>query len=1234
MPDATITSTASTFGTITGTFAADQSTIVGTVTGIVAGTLDGSVGVPGPIGPTGPQGPEGPPGPPGEGGTWGSIVGTLSSQTDLWTELGTKYLASNPAGYQTAAQVTSALSPYLLASTASATYQTQAAMSAYLTTSAAAAGYYPLTGNPSGFLTAASLSGYATESWVDAQGYLQAGALTGYALESWVTSGFYPLASNPAGYLTAVPAGYATESWVTSQGYITSSALSPYLLSSTAATTYAPIAAGLPTGGDEGQIVVKQSSTDYDTAWADNSAETLTIRATNKTGSTLNKGAVVRIDGAQGQRPTIALAQANTGAGADGVIGVLLSTLANNATGLVCTAGLAKRLDTSAFTEGVKVFLSPTVAGGLTTTRPLAPDHSVAIGIISHSSATTGTIEVNVVVGTHLEWLHDVLLTSPANNDLLTYESSSDLWKNKSIGTLGLATQAWVDAQGYLQAGALTGYATESWVTSQGYLTDAPSDGNQYVRLNGSWSTLSVPADYITSVSSPLSVTAGDLSIDLTGYATESFVTSQGYITSSALSPYLLSADAASTYQTISGMNAYATKASPALTGNVTITTNSTSPALFIQQAGTGNILTLHDQASDTNFVAIDQNGKVSTIPAVTTGAGFNIAHGTTPTSGFVNGDVWTTTSGFFARINGSTRQYVDLDGTQTINGAKTFSGANQTLGNATSAGTINIGTGATVSGSTRTINIGTASAAGSTNAINIGGGSGTITTTFLGNIGGTFTRTGGKTNFAAPAAGYASVNFAPGNDPTTLATGDVWYDSLTNKLKLRAGFVDPIATESYISGLASNATPLVNGTASAGVSTNFSRNDHVHPTDTTRAPLASPALTGTPLSTTAAADTNTTQIATTAYVVGQAGSATPLVNGTAAVGTSLRYARQDHIHPTDTTRAALASPTFTGVPAAPTAAVDTNTTQLATTAYVVGQGYLKSATASSTYAPLASPALTGTPTAPTATAGTNTTQLATTAFVAAAVPAVATSSQARTFTNNTTAMSPRQVLWSMLSQDFIDIAGPSMTVTNTGTITYVQVGQLSRVIRPGNAGACSSRIRTFGTSQVDQTWTASSRPQPASFLNFSLRSIHSGRSTTSGVADANYTCAFYYGKAEADGVGDLIRRGYGWKMVGGAGSRFLQLQAHNGTTLSSVTSSFAVTAGVAFDWDIESDGAGNVTLYVNGSSVATSTGGPTGSVNITGVAWQEEMQAAAALSSPFLDFVNSRGRYIVINTW
>ena len=81
-------------------------------------------------------------------------------------------------------------------------------------------------------------------------------------------------------------------------------------------------------------------------------------------------------------------------------------------------------------------------------------------------------------------------------------------------------------------------------------------------------------------------------------------------------------------------------------------------------------------------------------------------------------------------------------------------------------------------------------------------------------------------------------------------------------------------------------------------------------------------------------------------------------------------------VAPDLSTYAPLASPALTGSPTAPTAAVDTNTTQVATTAYVVGQAYAK----------LASPALTGTPTAPTASSGTNTTQIATTAFVTSAV--------------------------------------------------------------------------------------------------------------------------------------------------------------------------------------------------------------------------------------------------------
>jgi hypothetical protein len=58
-------------------------------------------------------------------------------------------------------------------------------------------------------------------------------------------------------------------------------------------------------------------------------------------------------------------------------------------------------------------------------------------------------------------------------------------------------------------------------------------------------------------------------------------------------------------------------------------------------------------------------------------------------------------------------------------------------------------------------------------------------------------------------------------------------------------------------------------------------------------------------------------------------------MDGTAAVGTSLLFSRQDHVHPSDTSRAPINSPGLTGTPTAPTAAVGTNTTQIATTAFV-----------------------------------------------------------------------------------------------------------------------------------------------------------------------------------------------------------------------------------------------------------------------------------------------------------
>ena len=132
-------------------------------------------------------------------------------------------------------------------------------------------------------------------------------------------------------------------------------------------------------------------------------------------------------------------------------------------------------------------------------------------------------------------------------------------------------------------------------------------------------------------------------------------------------------------------------------------------------------------------------------------------------------------------------------------------------------------------------------------------------------------------------------------------------------------------------------------------------------------APLASPTFTGTPAAPTASPGTTTTQIATTAFVVAQGlSSALPGQSGSAG-----KYVKTDGS--TASWADPYASAPLTGTPTAPTAAGGTNTTQIATTAFVVAG-----------FAPLASPTLTGTPIAPTAAVGTDTTQIATTAFARA----------------------------------------------------------------------------------------------------------------------------------------------------------------------------------------------------------------------------------------------------------
>ena len=178
----------------------------------------------------------------------------------------------------------------------------------------------------------------------------------------------------------------------------------------------------------------------------------------------------------------------------------------------------------------------------------------------------------------------------------------------------------------------------------------------------------------------------------------------------------------------------------------------------------------------------------------------------------------------------------------------------------------------------------------------------------------------------------------------------------------------------------ASTTTPKMDGTAATGSETAFARGDHVHPTDTSRqakitasgilkgngSGTVSAAVSGTdyqaPLPTqtgnsgkyltTDGSDlswgtvdafptqsgnsgkyltTNGSAVSWGSISIPTATSTSPKMDGTAAVGTETTWAKGDHVHPTDTSRAPLASPGLTGTPTAPTATAGDNSTQIAT---------------------------------------------------------------------------------------------------------------------------------------------------------------------------------------------------------------------------------------------------------------------------------------------------------------
>jgi hypothetical protein len=171
-------------------------------------------------------------------------------------------------------------------------------------------------------------------------------------------------------------------------------------------------AGGLPVGGVQYDLLVKNSATDYDAIWS-RTIDTLTlnglltaphihgalagplyIHVKNTSGVTIPKGYPVYITGSVGASGQAEVAAADCSNSAKmPAIGIVDSDLIANAEGHCTIIGSIGNLNTASYSINSPVFVAP--GGGLTQTRPTASTDLVQnIGRVDRVNASTGQIVV------------------------------------------------------------------------------------------------------------------------------------------------------------------------------------------------------------------------------------------------------------------------------------------------------------------------------------------------------------------------------------------------------------------------------------------------------------------------------------------------------------------------------------------------------------------------------------------------------------------------------------------------------------------------------------------------------------------------------------------------------------------------------------------------------------------------------------------------------------------------
>ena len=136
------------------------------------------------------------------------------------------------------------------------------------------------------------------------------------------------------------------------------------------------------------------------------------VRVFNDSGSLIPNGSLVYISGAQGDRPLIELARADSII-TTGAVGMTTEDIPDKELGFVTTAGIVRDIDTSGIPAGSLIYLSGTVAGGFTDQRPVSPHYKVLLGYVIRDHAQVGAVIIKPIITPRLMSLSDVLRETP-----------------------------------------------------------------------------------------------------------------------------------------------------------------------------------------------------------------------------------------------------------------------------------------------------------------------------------------------------------------------------------------------------------------------------------------------------------------------------------------------------------------------------------------------------------------------------------------------------------------------------------------------------------------------------------------------------------------------------------------------------------------------------------------------------------------------------------------------------